>query len=425
MISLLKNNGKWKQGPQAFFENEYAGGIVLMLAAASAVILSNSPLNWIYSALLDTPVVIQIGALALDKPLVLWINDGLMAVFFFLVGLELKREILEGRLSSVKQAALPVIAAIGGMVVPALIYVALNFGDAAALGGWAIPAATDIAFAVGVLALLGARVPIALKVLLLALAIIDDLGAIIIIALFYTSDLSLSVLMVAAGGIAALWCLNYRDVTRTGAYVAIGVVIWVCVLKSGVHATLAGVIVALFIPLRSGSGARPSPLERVEHGLSPWVAFLVIPIFAFANAGVSLKNLPDDGLISGIPLGIALGLFLGKQVGIMTFVYAAVRFRLAELPSGVTWSQTYGMAVLAGIGFTMSLFIGTLAFSDPASGAAVRIGVLAGSMASALLGYVILRSTLPQRASSARRNRVRLRSNLTHAETEVLAQSRG
>jgi Na+:H+ antiporter, NhaA family len=425
LISLLKNNGKWKQGAQAFFENECAGGVVLMLAAASAVILSNSPLNWIYDALLDTPVVIRIGGLEIDKPLVLWINDGLMAVFFFLVGLELKREIVEGRLSSLKQAALPVIAAVGGMVVPALIYVALNLGDAAALRGWAIPAATDIAFAVGVLALLGTRVPVALKVLLLALAIIDDLGAILIIALFYTSELSLSVLMVAAAGIAALWYLNHRGVTRTAAYVAIGVVIWVCVLKSGVHATLAGVIVALFIPLRTESAVRPSPLERVEHGLAPWVAFGVIPIFAFANAGVSLRNLPDGGLLGGIPLGIALGLFLGKQAGIMAFVYAAVRFRIAALPSGVTWSQTYGMAVLAGIGFTMSLFIGTLAFSDPTSGAAVRIGVLAGSVTSAMLGYAILRATLPHRVSSARRNTVHFETNLTRAETEVMARSGG
>jgi NhaA family Na+:H+ antiporter len=395
LVSTILNNNGLRRGAQAFFENECAGGVVLMVAAAFALILSNSPLSWLYDSLLSTPVIVQVGALALDKPLLLWINDGLMAIFFFLVGLELKREIVEGRLSSVAEAVLPIIAAIGGMLVPALIYIALNLDDPVALRGWAIPAATDIAFAVGVLALLGSRVPVALKVFLLALAIIDDLGAIVIIALFYTSDLSVPVLAIAAVATAFLWYLNRRGVSNTAAYVAVGLVVWVCVLKSGVHATLAGVVVALFIPLRTNDGTEQSPLKRVEHGLAPWVAFGVIPIFAFANAGVSLGNISIDDLFGGVPLGIALGLFVGKQVGVMAFVFAAVRFGFARLPRDVSWMQIYGVAILAGIGFTMSLFIGTLAFSDPSNAAAVRIGVLAGSVISALVGYVLLRATLP------------------------------
>lgn len=391
----MKKKIDLKRGAQAFFEHDAAGGIVLMAAAALALALDNSPLNWLYDRLLSTPVVIQIGAVGIDKPLLLWINDGLMAIFFFLVGLEIKREIIEGRLSSVKEAALPLIAAIGGMLVPALFYIYLNQGDPEAIKGWAIPAATDIAFALGVLALLGSRVPVALKVFLLALAIIDDLGAIIIIALFYTSELSTSVLAIAAVGISVLAYLNFRGVQRTAPYLVTGLVIWVCVLKSGVHATLAGVIVALFIPLNSkGANAQKSPLKQIEHGLAPWVAFGVMPIFAFANAGVELYNLSFSDLSNGIPLGIAVGLFFGKQLGIMSFVWAAVKSGKCRLPDGVTWLQIYGVSMLAGIGFTMSLFIGTLAFSDPEHAAAVRIGVLAGSTASALLGYFVLRYSL-------------------------------
>jgi len=402
MLAAIKN-GALKRGAQGFFEHEAAGGIVLMLAAALAVLFSNSALAGLYDLLLSTPVAIRIGAFALDKPLLLWINDGLMAIFFFLVGLEIKREVVEGRLSSVRMAALPVIAAVGGMIAPALIYFALNRNDPAALGGWAIPTATDIAFAVGVLALLGSRVPAALKVILLALAIIDDLGAILIIALFYTSTLSLSVLGIAALGVAALAYLNYREVTRISPYVVIGAVIWVCVLKSGVHATLAGVVIALFIPLRTGDRSEPSPLRSVEHGLAPWVAFGVVPVFAFANAGVALHNLSLSDLAGGIPLGIALGLFVGKQLGIMSFVWCAVRLGLARLPDGITWQQIYGVAVIAGIGFTMSLFIGTLAFSDAASQDAVRIGVLTGSVMSALFGFAILRAACRSPRTRARR----------------------
>jgi len=381
LIKAIRNGGL-KRGAQAFFEHEASGGVVLMVSAALALVLSNSHFSWMYDALLGTPVVLQIGALALDKPLLLWINDGLMAIFFFLVGLEIKREIMEGRLSSVRKAASPLIAALGGMIVPALIYIALNWEDPAALHGWAIPAATDIAFAVGVLALLGSRVPVALKVFLLALAIIDDLGAIVIIALFYTSHLSLSVLAIAAVGIAVLCYLNYRGVNHTAAYV----------------------VVALFIPLRTTGENEESPLKRVEHGLAGWVAFGVMPIFAFANAGVALHNLSFEDLFGGIPLGVALGLFLGKQIGIMGFTWAAVRLGLARLPDGATWFQLYGVAVLGGIGFTMSLFIGTLAFAGPEQGAAVRLGVLAGSLMSAVLGYVLLRNALsssPSRRSTS------------------------
>ena len=394
MIALLTRPDYLKRGAQAFFQHQAAGGIVLMAAAALALIMDNSPLSWAYDALLQTPVVIQIGAFEINKPLLLWINDGLMAVFFFLVGLEIKREILEGRLSNRRQAGLPVIAAIGGMIVPAAIYIALNWHDPVALTGWAIPAATDIAFALGVLALLGPRVPVALKVFLLALAIIDDLGAIIIIAAFYTSNLAPAVLGIAAAGVAILAYLNWRGVTSLAPYLVVGLVVWVCVLKSGVHATLAGVVIALFIPLRAKNEHGHSPLKQVEHGLVPWVAFGVMPIFAFGNAGVALYSLSPSDLLEGIPLGIAAGLFLGKQIGIVGFVWVGVKSGIARLPDGVTWLQIYGAALLAGIGFTMSLFIGTLAFADPEQAAAVRIGVLSGSILSAVLGYAVLRYAL-------------------------------
>lgn len=402
MITFLKKNGgDLRLGAQAFFQHEAAGGIILMAAAAIALALNNSPLNALYDALLGTPVVIQIGALAIDKPLLLWINDGLMAVFFFLVGLEIKREIIEGRLSNIRQASLPVIAAIGGMVVPAVIYIALNAGDPETLRGWAIPTATDIAFALGILALLGSRVPVALKVFLLALAIIDDLGAIVIIAVFYSSDLSLSVLSIAGAGTLVLAWLNRSGVTRISPYIVVGLVIWVCVLKSGVHATLAGVIVALFVPLRVKDADSRSPLKLAEHGLAPWVAFGVMPIFAFANAGVDLRGLSIADLFENIPLGIAAGLFIGKQLGIVGFVWVAVRLGVAHLPKDVTWVQIYGAALLAGIGFTMSLFVGTLAFIDPEHAAAVRLGVLSGSLLSALAGFALLRWIAPARLQTA------------------------
>ena len=378
------------------------GGLLLITAAVAALIMDNSPLAWVYDAILTTPVNVSIGALVLDKPLLLWINDGLMAVFFFFVGLEIKREFIEGRLSSWRQSALPASAAVGGMVAPALIYAAFNWGDPVAIAGWAIPAATDIAFALGVLALLGNRVPPALKVTLLALAILDDLGAIIIIAVFYTSDLSLSSLLIAAVCTAILVAFNRMNVMRPSLYIMVGIVMWVCVLKSGVHATLAGVVLAFCIPLRTGSKDTPSPLHSLEEGLHPWVAFFIMPVFAFANAGVPLFGLQLADLLAPIPLGIALGLFLGKQLGVFGFAWLAVRAGIAHLPAGVSWLQIYGLSLLAGVGFTMSLFIGTLAFADPEHAAQVRLGVLGGSLLSAVLGYIVLYNASAARTVAAR-----------------------
>jgi NhaA family Na+:H+ antiporter len=388
------------KGALAFLQHEAAGGVILLIAAAMALIVSNSPLDWLYDSLLDTPVSVRVGALALDKPLLLWINDGLMAVFFLLVGLEIKRELMRGELSTVRQAALPAIAAAGGMAVPALIYVATNLGNPAALKGWAIPSATDIAFAVGVLTLLGPRVPASLKVFLLALAILDDLGAILIIAAFYTADLHwLSLLLAAAGG-AVLLALNLRGVTRLAPYVLAGVFIWVCVLKSGVHATLAGVVVAIAIPLGGKGDEEPSLLEDLEERLHPWVAFGILPLFAFANAGVSLAGLTPGKLLEPVPLGIALGLFLGKPIGIVGTTALAVLARLAARPEGASWAQLAGVGMLGGIGFTMSLFIGMLAFEDAAHAAQLRLGVLAGSLLSAIAGYLVLRLTALRRSGS-------------------------
>jgi NhaA family Na+:H+ antiporter len=368
---------------------------VLLAAAIAALLVANTPLAWLYDQFLDTPVAVRVGPLALDKPLLLWINDGLMAVFFFLIGLEIKRELLRGELSTIGQAMLPAIAAIGGMVVPAAIYASLNAGDAVALRGWAIPSATDIAFAVGVLALLGDRVPASLKIFLLALAILDDLGAILIIAAFYTSDLYWLALLLAAAGVALLWLLNAGGVTRFAPYLLTGIFIWVCVLKSGVHATLAGVIVGLAIPLTNDTPDRPSLLEQLEESLHPWVAFGVVPLFAFANAGVSLQGLSLARVLDAVPLGIALGLFIGKPVGIFCATWAAVRAGLAPQPQGARWVQVLGVGMLGGIGFTMSLFIGMLAFSDSTHATQLRLGVLFGSLLSAMAGYAVLRLSAP------------------------------
>jgi NhaA family Na+:H+ antiporter len=373
-----------------FLKHEAAGGTFLLLAAVLAVVCANSALATLYGAFLDTPVVVQIGALKIAKPLLLWINDGLMAIFFFLVGLEIKRELLIGELSSFERAFLPAVAALGGMVAPAIVYATLNWGDARAMQGWAIPTATDIAFAVGLLAVLGSRVPTPLKIFLLALAIIDDLGAIIIIAVFYTDNLSLTSLGLALIGTLALAVLSWRGVTRLAPYLLIGLFIWVCVLKSGVHATLAGVVVALFIPLRGADEDAPSPLASAEHALHPWVAFGVLPLFAFANAGVSFSGGSWAKLLEPIPLGIALGLFLGKQIGIVGATWLAVRAGVGRLPDNTSWAMIWGLSLVAGIGFTMSLFIGTLAFPDGGSAADVRIGVIAGSLLSAITGYVVL-----------------------------------
>jgi Na+:H+ antiporter, NhaA family len=390
-----------RAGWTRLFHHDAAGGVVLLAAAIIALILDNSRLSPLYDALFDTPVTLRVGALNLDKPLLLWVNDGLMAIFFFYVGLEIKKEMLTGALASLQQAALPIVAAIGGMLVPALVYTAINAGDAVAMRGWAIPAATDIAFAVGVVALLGSRVPPALKVFLLALAIIDDLGAIIIIALFYTAQLSLFSLSLAAIGIAVLVALNMRGVTRLAPYVLVGTFIWVCVLKSGVHATLAGVAVALAIPLRAEGSAPYSPLESVMKDLHPWVTFGIVPMFAFANAGVSLEGFTLAKLLAPIPLGIMLGLFIGKQIGIFAASWLAIKSGLCRMPEGATWTQLYAVAIIAGIGFTMSLFIGMLAFTDPAYAADVRVGVLSGSLLSAIAGYCLLRAASPIRQATA------------------------
>jgi Na+:H+ antiporter, NhaA family len=386
---------------EEFFRLEAAAGVILGVAALVALLWANTPWRGLYEALLNTPVAVQIGAFRLDKPLLLWIDDALMAVFFLLVGLEIKRETVEGELSSVRQAALPCIAAFGGMLGPALVYAAINWGDPVALQGWAIPAATDIAFALGVLALLGARIPSSLKIFLLALAIIDDLGAIVIIAVFYTADLSLLSLGLALAALAALIILNLAGVTRIAPYALVGIFLWVCVLKSGVHATLAGVALGFAIPLRGRGKEGQSPLAHLEHALHPWVTFGILPVFAFANAGVPLGGLSLDSLLAPVPLGIALGLFAGKQAGVMGFTWIAVKLGLGQLPSGTTWLQFYGLALLTGIGFTMSLFIGTLAFETPEYNVAVRIGVLGGSVLCGIAGYLVLRLASGARAARA------------------------
>jgi Na+:H+ antiporter, NhaA family len=374
----------------AFVRLEASGGILLVIAAAVAMVLSNTAAAPLYSGLLDTPVAVSIGALAIHKPLILWINDGLMAVFFLLVGLEIKREVRQGELSSLGQAALPGIGALGGMAVPALIYVLFNRDVSGTLEGWAIPTATDIAFALGVLALLGRRAPTSLKLFLLALAVMDDLGAIIVIAIFYTAELSSLALWLATAAIALLIALNRLGVRRLAPYVLTGVFLWVCVLKSGVHATLAGVVLGLAIPL-AGSDDQPSPSGQLEHMLHPWVAYAILPIFAFANAGVPLAGVAMDALTAPVPLGILLGLFFGKQLGVFAICALAIKAGLARLPAGASWGQFYGVSVLCGIGFTMSLFIGTLAFPEEAGhGAGIRLGVLAGSLLSAVTGALVL-----------------------------------
>ena len=377
-----------------FLHRDSASGIILVLAAVVAMILVNSPLKWLYDTLLGTPVEIRVGALLLAKPLLLWINDGLMAVFFLMVGLEVKREIFEGELSRPDQIVLPGLGAVGGMLVPAAIYIWLNLGDEVALNGWAIPAATDIAFALGIVALLGDRVPVSLRVFLMALAIFDDLGAIIIIALFYTADLSVTSLVAATAAVGVLVALNRLHVTRISAYVVVGVILWIAVLKSGVHATLAGVVVGFAIPLRDTKNPDRSPLRKVEHGLHQWVAFAIVPVFAFANAGVSLAGINLSTLLEPVPLGISAGLFLGKQLGILMFCGTAIRFGLATLPRGASWSGFYGVSVLGGVGFTMSLFITSLAFEHTGPSGLIsadRLGILVGSAASAIVGFLVLR----------------------------------
>ena len=378
-----------------FLANEAAGGIILMGMALLAIVVANSPASTLYFATLNRYV--------LGLSVLHWINDALMAVFFLLVGLEIKREFLDGQLSTWSRRVLPGFAALGGMVAPALIYVAANAGSPETLRGWAIPAATDIAFALGVLSLLGSRVPISLKVFLTALAILDDLGAVIIIALFYTADLNLVALAGAFAVLGVLALANRMGKRALAPYLILGALLWFLVLKSGVHATLAGVALALTIPLQPSPGkpdAVESPLHRLEHALHPWVAFLIVPVFGFANAGVSFAGVSPSALLQPVPLGVMLGLFIGKQVGVFGFAWLAIRTQMADLPANATWLQLYGVALLCGIGFTMSLFIGLLAF--PHSNGLqdqVKIGVLAGSLIAGLLGWLMLRLASPAEPS--------------------------
>ncbi len=380
----------------AFVHSEAAGGIVLMVAAALALLAANSPLVSYYQWLLGIPVEVRVGALQIAKPLLLWVNDGLMAVFFLLVGLELKRELVEGELSDWRRALLPAIAAVGGMVGPALIYVLANQGNPFALRGWAIPTATDIAFALGVLALLGSRVPVGLKVLLTSIAIFDDIGAIAIIAMFYTDDLSVTALAVAGTCLAVLIALNRAHVVARNAYLLVGIVMWVALLKSGVHATLSGVILAMCIPIRPRCPDAPSPLKRLESDLHKTVALAILPLFAFCNAGVPLRGVGIGELLHPVPLGIALGLIVGKQAGIFGACWLAIRLRVGALPLGMSWQSLYGLSLLCGIGFTMSLFIGSLAF-DASNACFVfdeRLGIVLGSLLSGVAGYAVLRWSL-------------------------------
>jgi NhaA family Na+:H+ antiporter len=386
-----------------FLKLEAASGIVLVAAAAAAMLVANSPLAGLYAALIDVPVEVRVGTFGLSKPLLLWINDGLMAIFFLLVGLELKREFLEGELSDRSQVLLPAVAAFGGMLMPALIYLGFNWGDTEAAKGWAIPVATDIAFALGVLALLGSRVPLSLRIFLVSIAIFDDLGAILIIALFYSSDLSLSALAAALGCVALLWALNRRGVCELAPYLIIGAVMWGAILKSGVHATLAGVVLAVFIPLRGTTNGGRSPLTALEHDLHTAVAFGILPVFAFANSGISLGGLSWGSLLHPVPLGVFAGLFVGKQVGVLSFCWLTVRLGMARLPAEFTWRRLYGIAIICGVGFTMSLFIASLAFESSRSGAAFdeRLGIIIGSLLSGSVGFFVLRAALGRKTAEA------------------------
>ncbi len=379
-----------------FLRLETASGVILVGAAVVAMVVANSPLAGLYGALIDLPVEIRVGNFEIAKPLLLWINDGLMALFFLLVGLELKREFVAGHLSDKRQIVLPGFGAVGGMLVPALIYVWFNQGDAVALQGWAIPAATDIAFALAVLALLGNRVPLSLRIFLVSIAIFDDVGAIVIIALFYTSDVSLAALALVAACLPVLWFLNRRGVAEHTPYLLVGAVMWVALLKSGVHATLTGVLLAFFIPIGDPDHGE-SPLHDLEHDLHTAVAFLILPCFAFANAGIALGGLSLEQVMHPVTIGIVAGLFLGKQLGVLAACWIAVVLGLAKLPDGVRWSHLYGVAMLCGVGFTMSLFIGSLAFESTGVNLLFdeRLGIILGSLLAGATGYVVLQLSLP------------------------------
>jgi NhaA family Na+:H+ antiporter len=381
-----------------FFKLESTAGIILFFSAIFAMLLKNSAWGDWYTTILTLPIQVRAGDLDINKPLVLWVNDGLMAIFFFLVSLEIKREILIGHLSKLSNLILPGAAAIGGMLIPALIYAGINAGNPADLHGWAIPTTTDIAFSLGVLALFAARVPLSLKIFLMTLAVLDDLGAIVIIALFYSDNLSGTSLGFAAFLSIALFALNRLKIHNTTPYIILGVLLWVSVLKSGVHATLAGVILAFAIPLGDSKKPDLSPLKHLVHDLHPWVTFAILPLFAFMNAGIAFEDFNPARLMNAVPVGIALGLMIGKPVGVLTFAWIAIRLRIASLPSSINWGQLVGVAFLCGIGFTMSLFIGSLAFQEGGVGysRADRLGIIIGSMVSGIVGYLVLRKSLPK-----------------------------
>jgi NhaA family Na+:H+ antiporter len=395
-MTKIHNNSSIANAIRDFMKLESTAGLLLLTAAIAAMLVANSPLASIYDDLLETTVAVQFGALEVNKPLLLWINDGLMAIFFFLIGLEIKREVLEGELSSFKQVILPGMGALGGMIVPAAIYAWLNWNDPASLDGWAIPVATDIAFALALLGVFGSRVPTALKVFLLTLAIFDDLAAIVIIALFYTGDLSTAALIVGGAALTLGFIMNRTGVTRLSGYLLLGIVLWIAVLKSGVHATLAGVLIAFCVPMRDQQGQ--SPLRRLEHDLHGPVAFAILPIFAFANAGLSFGGMTMSDLNHPVTMGVILGLFLGKPVGIMLFVGLTVGLRLVKLPDNINWLQILGVAFACGIGFTMSLFIAGLAFEHGSGDyfKGDRLGIVLGSVISALVAYLLLHLALPK-----------------------------
>ena len=389
-----------------FLKNESTSGVILMFVTLLALIFSNTFLSDFYSTFLHTDITFKIGdTLEISKPLILWVNDGLMAIFFLHIGLEIKRELLLGHLSSFQKIALPLFAAIGGMLVPALIYLAFNYDDGFALKGWAIPTATDIAFALGILSLLGNRIPSSLKIFLMALAIFDDLGAILIIAIFYTSDLSFISLILAAACVAVLYAMNRMHVTLVSAYALVGLILWVCVLKSGVHATLTGIILAFTIPLNAINvmkGKRVSPVKNLQNFIHFWVAFYILPIFAFVNAGIDLRDLSLEKILNPVALGIIAGLFIGKQLGVFLFTYLAVKFKIAKLPKCTSWTQIYGISILTGIGFTMSLFIDSLAFVDSdVYNYTDKLGILIGSTLSGLLGFLVLKFAKGKKYCSA------------------------
>jgi len=383
-----------------FFKLESSAGILLFFSAVLALIIANTPLASYYNYLLDTTVAIQVGALSVAKPLLLWINDGLMAVFFFLVGLELKRELIEGELADKKNIVLPGIGALGGMLVPALVFFWFNKEDPNALQGWAIPAATDIAFALAVLKILGPKVPTSLKIFLTSLAIFDDIGAILVIAFFYTSQISITALIVVAVCIPLLWLINKKGIEATSTYILIGVVMWVAMLKSGVHATLTGVILAMFIPIKSRQNPGHSPLKELEHNLHSAVAYIILPIFAFANSGINLSGVGLEQMMHPVPLGIALGLVVGKQVGIFSLCWLAIKMKWATLPEHSNWTALYGISALCGIGFTMSLFIGSLAYEETKVNQIFdeRLGIIVGSLISAMIGYLVLKTQYGKKA---------------------------